>query len=93
MAPNIISTNLEIHSKEDFQKEKSSITTDNENDMQNRNKTHIKSEGLFKFKTELKCWNAISIILLHISMLYVCYTFKWFEDFRTIIWSKYLEDL
>ncbi|KAL6426391.1 hypothetical protein ACFW04_009109 [Cataglyphis niger] len=86
MAPNIISMNLKMHAKKDFQKEESSIITDNENDMQNQNKTHIKSEGLFKFKTELKYWNAISIILLHTSMLYICYTFKWFEDFRTFIW-------
>lgn len=90
MAPNIMSTNLEMHAKEDFQKKKSSVTTDNEKGMQNRNKTRIKSEGLFKFKTELKWWNAISIILLHTSMLYVCYTYtKWFEDFRTIIWGEY----
>ncbi|KAM0725340.1 Acyl-CoA Delta-9 desaturase [Formica fusca] len=87
MAPNIISTSLEMHAKEDFQKEKSSVTTtDDENGMQNQNETRIKSEGLFKFKTELKWWNVVSIILLHMSMLYFCYTFKWFEDVRTTIW-------
>ncbi|CAL1689304.1 unnamed protein product [Lasius platythorax] len=89
MAPNISSTNPEIHEEENFQNEESSITTkmmDNENSIQNQNETRIKSEGLFKFNTELKWLNAVSIILLHMSMFYACFTFKWFEDLRTNIW-------
>ncbi|XP_029158101.1 acyl-CoA Delta(11) desaturase-like isoform X1 [Nylanderia fulva] len=89
MAPNISSKNSEIHAEKDFQKEEFLIITkrtDNENNIQNRNATHIKFEGLFKFNTKLKWLNVISIIFLHMSMIYACFTFKWSEDLRTNIW-------
>jgi len=92
MAPN---TSPEVQVEENFcgGKEEFSITTDDENDMQSRDETRIKSEELFKFKTEVKWLNVISIILLHMSMLYACFTYEWCKDFRTNIWSEYsLED-
>ncbi|XP_072746321.1 acyl-CoA Delta-9 desaturase-like isoform X2 [Anoplolepis gracilipes] len=75
--------------EEDFQKEKSSITTkmiDDENDIQNQNGIYIQFKELFKFKTELKWLNIVFIILLHVGMLYACFIFKWLEDLRTTIW-------
>ncbi|XP_025265739.1 acyl-CoA Delta(11) desaturase-like isoform X1 [Camponotus floridanus] len=87
MAPN--TSNPEMQAEKNFceEKEESSIITD---DMQNRDETCIKSEGLFKFKTEVKWFNAIFIIFLHISMLYACFTFEWCKDFRTNIWMLIL---
>ncbi|GAB1864915.1 Acyl-CoA Delta(11) desaturase [Camponotus japonicus] len=84
MAPN--TSNLEMHAEKNFceGKEESSIIMD---DMQNRDETCIKSEELFKFKTEVKWLNVISIILLHMSMLYACFTYEWCKDFRTNIWT------
>lgn len=94
MAPNT-SSSSEIHAEENFGegKEEFSITTNDENVIQNQDDTRIKSEGLFKFKTEVKWLNAISIIFLYISTLYACFIFEWCRDLRTNIWSEYsLED-
>ncbi|EFN62026.1 Acyl-CoA Delta(11) desaturase [Camponotus floridanus] len=78
-----------MHVEENFcggKEEFSTITTDDENDIQTRDETRKKFEELFKFKTEVKWLNVISITLLHMIMLYACFTVEWYKDLRTNIW-------
>lgn len=92
MTSSVSSTEPEIHTVTDSQKEKASIiakVTDDKNGIPNKSKIHTKIEKWFSFKTELKWLNIISIFILHAIMLYSCFTFKCAENWKTTSWSEY----
>ncbi|XP_011637422.1 (11Z)-hexadec-11-enoyl-CoA conjugase-like [Pogonomyrmex barbatus] len=86
MAPNISTTKTKILTEEDFQKNESLTTKiiNDENDTQYKREVYVKTEKWFTMK--LKWKNIIFISLLHISFVYVCFTFKFFENLKTLAW-------
>lgn len=90
MTPNISSIESKILNQKDFKKEESSATTkmgNDENDIWNKSEIYAENKGWFK--AELKWFNIVVISLLHLYFVYICFTFKFLENLKTTVWSKY----
>lgn len=59
----------------------------NENDV-NERKSNMNVEGWFNFKTELKWFNIILIVSVHMIAVHSFLTFGYFENLKTTIWGE-----
>ncbi|EGI66131.1 PREDICTED: stearoyl-CoA desaturase 5-like [Acromyrmex echinatior] len=92
MAPNILSTDSKTLTEKDLQNEESSIITKtiDKNNKQNRSESYIKRLYEDWFKTEPKWFNIVSICFFHLSFVYSCFTFNFFENLMTTAWLCWL---
>lgn len=89
MVTNILSTKSKILTEKDIQNEEFSTIMKMIHDANDEISTKIKGW----LKNDLKWNNIILLSFYHLFFIYLCFTFKFFENSKTFAWGEYPEKI